>query len=109
MQSLSWLREMGYEGWVPSGVTVEAPYPESPTKGYVPPTRGASKKLKGKACCYCGRFVRRITRDHVHPKHQGGTTTLPCCNACNQFKGGMTLAEFRAVLRVMLDSVEGLM
>jgi hypothetical protein len=107
MNKLSWLREMGYEGRVPAGVTIEAPYPESPVKGYVPPTR--AKPKNGKTCCYCGRFVRKVTREHVHPKHQGGTETLPCCRACNQFKGGMTLAEFRSTLETMLDNVVGLM
>lgn len=45
-------------------------------------------------CAYCGRTMRkgeRLTRDHLEPVSEGGTTTqdniVPCCSSCNSSKG----------------------
>ena len=58
-------------------------------------------------CAYCGIPMKmrlgpgmpvppqKATRDHVIPKkHDGGSTTIPACFACNQAKGTMSVPEF---------------
>lgn len=40
----------------------------------------------------CGELQR--TKDHAHPKHDGGRKTVPCCYQCNQIKGGMLLVDW---------------
>jgi hypothetical protein len=62
--------------------------------------RRAGELLK---CAYCDRQLHvttarndlRATRDHVHPRHLGGTTCVWSCIACNQLKGGLTLAAWQ--------------
>lgn len=39
------------------------------------------------------------TRDHVYPKCDGGTWTVPSCFACNQLKGSMHPTEWDAFRR----------
>lgn len=48
----------------------------------------------GGTCAYCGRTMRkgeRLTKDHLVPVKEGGTTTqsniVPCCTSCNSSKG----------------------
>lgn len=48
----------------------------------------------GGECCYCGRTMKkgeRLTRDHLTPVADGGTTTqanvVPACTSCNCSKG----------------------
>lgn len=50
----------------------------------------------GQPCAYCWRSMtftvpgRRPTRDHIHPKSQGGRMTVWACESCNNMKGDMT-------------------
>jgi len=47
------------------------------------------------------------SRDHLHPRILGGTVTKPCCLACNQEKGKLTLPRYILWLekeRAMLSS-----
>lgn len=48
----------------------------------------------GGECCYCGRTMKkgeRLTRDHLVPVADGGTTcqsnVVPACSTCNSSKG----------------------
>jgi hypothetical protein len=58
-------------------------------------------------CTYCSRKLhvttarndQRATRDHVHPRHLGGTKCVWACVACNQLKGGMTLEAWQAFMQ----------
>ena len=38
-------------------------------------------------CVYCGRYMKRLTQDHVIPLSKGGTNTIenivPACKSCN--------------------------
>ena len=74
--------------------------------GYVGPERRSSGRHC--LCAYCGKEIRggSITRDHVHPRHRGGTVTVPCCKKCNHFKGGDTLDQFAERLATMLVNVK---
>jgi 5-methylcytosine-specific restriction endonuclease McrA len=49
----------------------------------------------GYTCQYCGQRSRRLTIDHVIPKHLGGphtwTNLVTACSSCNHKKGGRTL------------------
>jgi hypothetical protein len=59
-------------------------------------------------CPYCGVLLSSRTqntsrsRDHVVPKSRGGAGQVQCvcCYRCNQEKGNLMLAEWRAVLSV---------
>jgi hypothetical protein len=59
-------------------------------------------------CAYCARQLhvttamndQRATRDHVHPRHLGGTKCVWACVACNSVKGGMTLEAWQAFMQV---------
>jgi hypothetical protein len=70
----------------------------------VEPFRRAGKLQK---CAYCARQLhvttarndQRATRDHVHPRHLGGTKCVWACVACNQLKGGMTLEAWQAFMQ----------
>jgi hypothetical protein len=46
------------------------------------------------------RFSERLypTRDHVHPKSQGGQITVICCRTCNNIKGDMLPAIWEAFM-----------
>ena len=54
-------------------------------------------------CQYCGSNGRRLTLDHVIPRHQGGdhlwTNLVTACASCNLKKGGRTIQEARMSLR----------
>jgi hypothetical protein len=56
----------------------------------------------GPFCGYCGVELDDSNRtiDHVQPKARGGSLKLKnlrlCCNACNQLKGTLSVAEFEA-------------
>lgn len=57
-------------------------------------------------CTYCHRVLEHpssrsrvaATRDHVVPKHRGGTRTVPCCRQCNQLKRNMMPGEWKAFM-----------
>lgn len=58
----------------------------------------------GHTCQYCGLDGRRLTLDHVIPRHRGGdhgwTNLVTACSACNLKKGGRTLqAAHMSLLR----------
>ena len=55
----------------------------------------------GGACAYCGgtpRRNQRLTRDHLEPVSNGGTTTqdniVPACASCNSSKGAEDFKEW---------------
>lgn len=55
----------------------------------------------GGECCYCGRTMRkgeRLTRDHLEPVSEGGTSTqdniVPACSSCNSSKGASEWREW---------------
>ncbi len=54
-------------------------------------------------CQYCGSNGRRLTLDHVIPRHKGGdhlwTNLVTACASCNLKKGGRTIQEARMSLR----------
>ncbi len=51
----------------------------------------------GHTCQYCGSNGRRLTLDHVIPRHRGGdhgwTNLVTACSACNLKKGGRAIQE----------------
>ena len=58
-------------------------------------------------CTYCRTTLARPTsdspfartREHLKPKCDGGTLTVPCCRRCNNDKGDLYLNEWIAILR----------
>lgn len=55
----------------------------------------------GGECAYCGKTMRkgeRLTRDHLVPVSEGGTTTqdnvVPACSSCNSSKGATEWREW---------------
>lgn len=48
-------------------------------------------------CQYCGQKTRRLTIDHIVPRHRGGgyrwQNLVAACPECNRSKGGHTPAE----------------
>lgn len=55
----------------------------------------------GGECCYCGRTMRkgeRLTRDHLEPVSEGGSSTqdniVPACSSCNSSKGASEWREW---------------
>lgn len=50
------------------------------------------KIIYGFRCVYCGRKMKRLTQDHIHPLILGGNHTasniVPACQSCNSRKGG---------------------
>lgn len=55
----------------------------------------------GGECAYCGRTMHkgeRLTRDHLEPVKEGGTTTqaniVPACASCNSSKGAEEWREW---------------
>ncbi len=67
------------------------------------------KDDRKKWCAYCGIPMKqrcaagttippqKATRDHVLPrKYKNPGITIPCCRACNQSKGHLSLEEFMA-------------
>ena len=64
--------------------------------------RRKSKSPSGSRCHWCNREMKSTrdqsalgaTKDHVHPKHLGGTKVVWACRACNNIKGGMKLSEW---------------
>ena len=53
-------------------------------------------------CQYCGLETRKLTIDHVIPRHRGGghdwENIVSACPACNRKKGGRTPSEARMKL-----------
>lgn len=103
---LGWLRGMGHA--VDFGPDPHAP-PLKPVPGFTPPTVRVLQSYNGKPCPYCGFVMmhgskRSPTRDHIKPRHAGGTLTDPSnmlvvCASCNNDKGGNTLLVWREKLR----------
>ena len=58
-------------------------------------------------CAYCGRKIKKLTKDHIIPVSLGGVNTIdnivPCCRKCNSKKRIKSVAEFKA--GVMLKSI----
>ena len=54
-------------------------------------------------CQYCGNQSKDLTRDHVLPRHRGGThewdNVVAACKRCNHRKAGHTPEEARMYLR----------
>lgn len=59
-------------------------------------------------CVYCGVVLTypynaetadptAATKDHIHPRSKGGTTTVWACFGCNCEKQALTLQEWRVV------------
>lgn len=61
----------------------------------------------GKPCPYCDKPMNTPTRDHVYPRHLGGTrhkdNLLIVCAPCNQAKGAKTLEHFARSLTARRD------
>lgn len=70
-------------------------------------------KREDENCWYCGRHTTlvcgnnrldRATNDHLIPRCRGGmndeTNLVSCCRRCNEAKGTLTEAEFRAMTAV---------
>jgi len=57
-----------------------------------------SNSVKRKCCAYCGKVTKKLTKDHVVPKAQGGTNgasnIVMACEPCNQAKANRTPAEW---------------
>ncbi len=57
-------------------------------------TKKQKRKRKSGHCVYCGRPSKSLTKDHVVPRSQGGTSessnVVKCCQSCNASKGNMT-------------------
>ncbi len=67
-------------------------------------------KYKGR-CAYCGtELVEGWQIDHIVPKSRGGTNDIinlnPSCRACNNYKGGATLEEFRRQIDTLFNKSE---
>lgn len=65
--------------------------------------RDRVKNRFGGKCGYCGEMAKNIHIDHVIPVISSLTSDsesnlMPACFSCNNFKGGMTLREFRNAL-----------
>lgn len=47
-------------------------------------------KYFGGQCCYCGKQMDKLTKDHIKPLREGGALTrvnvIPCCGSCNSSK-----------------------
>lgn len=62
-------------------------------------------KRDGGGCYYCGRYLlyEDTTLDHKVPKAEGGSdrksNLVVSCRPCNEAKGAMSAAEFKAQLR----------
>lgn len=62
-------------------------------------------------CTYCRRTLTdpgtghstAATRDHTIPVSHGGKRTVPCCQACNNLKGAMTLREWNTYMATNPD------
>lgn len=68
------------------------------------PMTDAALENNGKPCHYCKRVMDvrspRLmpTKDHIHPKSQGGRRTVHACSDCNTLKADMTLDEWTLVM-----------
>lgn len=60
--------------------------------------RYIKKVFTGKPCLYCGRPMRKPTKDHIVPMTLGGNLNRDncaiVCESCNTDKGHLTLEEF---------------
>lgn len=60
------------------------------------------------SCFYCHEPIDEFSRtiDHLYPKSRGGklsnSNKVPCCYACNQLKGNMTVKEFHKAIKMMI-------
>lgn len=108
---LGWLSGLGHD----TDATPDPhgpPLRPNPSVGFTPPTVRVLQSYNGKPCPFCGfvmmRGSRRFpTRDHLKPRHAGGTSDpnncLVVCSPCNGDKGGKTLAQFAAWLERRSD------
>ena len=79
------------------GYMVRRPYPR------VRLTKREIFRRDDHTCQYCGDRSKRLTLDHIIPRHQGGeyswTNLVTACPACNLKKGGRSLQESNLSLR----------
>ena len=65
--------------------------------------RAAVLRRDGFRCVYCGTGLKRLRLDHDLPVSRGGLDTMQnfvaACEDCDDRKGQMTGAEFRALPR----------
>jgi len=63
----------------------------------VPLSRKEILRRDNYTCQYCGKKTKKLTIDHVLPRHLGGKNewenVVAACPACNHKKGGYRLAE----------------
>lgn len=62
------------------------------------------RRIKRGKCCYCEINLNsdNYSKEHVIPKHKGGTIIKPCCKECNFEKGGMMLSSYIKILNKQL-------
>ena len=80
----------------------------------MPKRRGKKKGRRNRwnysqHCGYCKRIIgppttpmksTSFTKDHVTPKLNGGRKTIPCCHACNNLKGCMSIEVWRQFMKI---------
>ena len=69
----------------------------------------ALKQVYGNRCAYCGRKMKRLTKDHLIPISQGGPRTvdkieniLPSCRSCNSKKNTKSPFPFQRILATQI-------
>jgi len=69
-------------------------------------------------CCYCETALNKgnISKEHFWPKRLGGKgksfnheNIHPCCNICNQEKGGDTPLDYIKYLYSQIGKVDGIL
>lgn len=65
----------------------------------------ALKEIYGNRCAYCGRKMRRLSKDHIIPISQGNPETvdkieniLPACKSCNSRKHTSMPSSYQIIL-----------
>lgn len=75
------------------------------------PNREMIKAKYGGRCAYCGiELGERWHKDHIESKQGGGSDEVdnynPACPRCNNWKGGMTVEEFRGEIAAQTYRIE---
>lgn len=67
-------------------------------------TKESIKNFWQKSCRYCGKSIERLGIDRVD-NNRGYVegNMVPCCSTCNTMKSDMTLEEFYAHVRRIID------
>lgn len=62
------------------------------------PSHPDNEPLGERCCAYCGKYTKKLSRDHVVPRSRGGLDThdnlVWACVSCNQTKDNRTPAEW---------------